>query len=97
MGHNMSKRVGLYFKINMLIRIHKAHPEPQRVIEALNRLLEVNYRVIMFENGYGVMDEAIGPYFEEKDKESFMLDNALEEIKEEVKDEEICLKEEDEV
>jgi len=86
MRHGLGKRMGLYFKINTLTKIKNAHQDPEKVNIVLDKLLDLNYKVVMVDNGFGIMDEVVAPYFE--DKGNILSEEDLDEMK----NEETCLK-----
>lgn len=56
-------RTGLYFKINMyqLIKDRKGQG-CKKIDDALNSLLNINYKLMMYESGLGQADQAIADY-----------------------------------
>lgn len=65
MAHDLRRRTGLYFKINVMKMIRDVHPQPRRVDMALNKLLDINFRVLLAENHIERVDESILPYLNE--------------------------------
>jgi len=63
--HHLDARSALYFKINMLDIINEAGVDNANVSAALDHLLDINYKLLMFECGQGVISEHIAPYINE--------------------------------
>jgi len=70
---NFDARTGLYFKINILYQIKEISEESEKVNTALDRLLDINFKVLMYESGYGESEESILPYIEQETRESDTL------------------------
>ena len=64
---NLDPRTALYFKINMFEAIKEALGENdcEKLAIDLNNLLNVNYKLVMYENGIGEADESIAVYLED--------------------------------
>ena len=61
MAHDLRRKTALYFKINVLKMIRDARPDP-KVENALNKLLDINFKILLFENHLERADESIWPY-----------------------------------
>jgi hypothetical protein len=64
--HDMGMRMSLYFKINTLNAIQEVHPEPQKLEPVLDRLLGINYKLILVDDGWESADEITLLYIEDK-------------------------------
>ncbi len=49
MEEGLTETTALHFKINLLKIIHSVHPNPKQIESYLNRLLDLNYKLIMEE------------------------------------------------
>jgi len=63
--NGIGKRMSLYFKINLIQMIQEAHPNPKKLDGVLDKLLDLNYKLIAADEGEGTIDEAILPYLGE--------------------------------
>lgn len=63
LAQKFDARTSLYFKINMYQLIKDRRGQGcQRIDDALDRLLEINYKLIMFDSGLVQADQAIANY-----------------------------------
>lgn len=84
-SHGLGKRMSLYFKIYILKALQDVHTDAEKIdaIEAiLDRLLDINMKLIMVENGVESVDEVTLPYMD--DEESMFLETPPGEAEEEV-------------
>lgn len=63
-SHNLTGRTSLFFKINLLKLIFDSTKNKKRVEPCLDRLLELNAKIILYETGRGPADESIKAYLE---------------------------------
>jgi len=63
--HHLDARSALYFKINMLDLINEIGADHANVSAALDRLLDINYKLLMYECGQGGISQHIAPYINE--------------------------------
>jgi len=63
-SHNITGRMSLFFKINLLKLIYDSTRNKKRVEPVLDRLLELNAKIILYESGRGPADESIKGYLE---------------------------------
>jgi len=62
--YGMGKRMGLYFKINMIETIMEVHPDPAKIEPLLDKLLEMNYKIMMADQN----DQEILPYLDDEEE-----------------------------
>lgn len=74
--------MSLYFKIYILKAIQEVHSEPEKIDAILDKLLDINMKLIMVENGAESVDEVTLPYMD--DEESMFLESPPGEAEEEV-------------
>ena len=67
---NFDARTALYFKINMMQMIIEAGYDNEKSSTTLERLLDTNYKILMYESGHCEADESIASYLEKESKES---------------------------
>jgi hypothetical protein len=64
LAQGFEAKFGLYFKINMLQLISQSLANPEKVNAILDKLLDLNYKLVMYDCGLGVADESIVPYID---------------------------------
>lgn len=73
---NFDTRTALYFKINMMQMIVEAGLGNEKVSSTLDKLLDMNYKILMCESGVCEADESIASYLEKESRENeFILGN----------------------
>lgn len=77
--------MSLYFKINILKALQEVHAEPEKIETILNRLLDINLKLIMVDNGVESVDEVTLPYMD--DEVSMFLETPPGEAEEEGEEE----------
>jgi len=73
--YGIGKRMSLYFKINMMEAIMDVHPDPSKVEPVLDKLLEMNYKLMMADQEPGDIDQEILPYLNDEDQILYELDD----------------------
>ena len=69
--YNFDAKMRLYFKINVVQLINESTTtteESEKVEALLDKLLDINYKLLMYESGYGEIDEGITPYIVDSKK-----------------------------
>ena len=68
---NIQKRMGLYLKINLLKILFDKHPNKTRVGPILDKYIDINSKLVLYENGFDALDDSIKEYIHDDDRNQF--------------------------
>ena len=71
LNSNLDPTASLYFKINILQYIKDSIESCEKVDTYLDSLLNLNYKLIMYENGMGEFEECLAPFLKTESQHSF--------------------------
>jgi len=71
LSSSLDPTASLYLKINVLQYIKESIESNEKVDACLDNLLNLNYKLIMYENGLGEFEECLAPFIKNESQNSF--------------------------